>query len=237
MAIGYRSSASDGGTATNVALTKPTGTAAGDVLVACFTVITTNAITPPAGWSTADSWTPLDFMRQAIFYRVCGDSEPASYTFSWGASAAYVCGVSAYTGVDNTTPSDATASENADWSGTSLVGLSITTATDGAWLIWTMGSNTGGMSVTPPTGFDERWEEPWARTGEQCDDEQASAGASGNKTGSTSSSTWAVTMWALKPAGGGGSVAQVAGVAWASVGQIAGVAEASIAQIVGVTAN
>lgn len=97
----------------NVTVSKPTGVAAGDVLIAygCTTETTPYFDTTPSGWSviatSASGDTPGLFQARA-WYRVAGGSEPANYT--WGSSGASGAGapivvtVTAWRGVDNSTP-------------------------------------------------------------------------------------------------------------------------------------
>ncbi len=85
----------------SVAVTKPAGTVAGDVLVAGASSNDSGNISPPAGWTLLQSDQP----DAASWYKVAGGSEPASYTFTVAsASDTLVVSISAFTGGDTTTP-------------------------------------------------------------------------------------------------------------------------------------
>jgi len=67
---------------------------------------TPTTITPPADWLLRqDNYTTTSSgLRQAIYYKVAGAAEPASYTFTLSASAKANGGILMYTGVNNTDP-------------------------------------------------------------------------------------------------------------------------------------
>lgn len=89
---------------TSATATKPTGTASGDLLVGVFTSNSQDC-TPPAGWTEIlDS--VIDVFRCQVFYKVAGGSEPANYAFSVPAAAPLILTVSAFRGIDTTTPID-----------------------------------------------------------------------------------------------------------------------------------
>lgn len=196
---GNSATGSTGSGTTNV-IAIPADVESGDVLVAQVRGQVASGgftISPPDGsWATVGT-NYTDSHGMAMFVKVAGGSEPADYTFTYSVSVAQRGGgITAYAGVDNTTPQDVAASTNTGTS-TAPRGLSITTATDGAYLILGI-STAGAVTVTPPTGFDERF--VTGRTNYQ-DDEQATAGASGDKDASLSgSTTWLTVMGALRPA-------------------------------------
>jgi hypothetical protein len=108
------SNSSAGGS--NIAVTKPTGVASGDVLIAfgATTETTPYFDTVPSGWTQFESSATGDtpgLFRASAWYKVAGGSEPSSYT--WGSSGASGAGaplvvlIAAFRGVDNTTPIDA----------------------------------------------------------------------------------------------------------------------------------
>src|SRR5690242_21056605 len=68
-------------------IARPATTASGDVLVASLDARLdgTSAVTPPAGWNLIrrDASTPgYSALTQALYYKVAGSAEPATY--SWG---------------------------------------------------------------------------------------------------------------------------------------------------------
>lgn len=193
------SATTSGGSGTDVVVTKPTGVVAGDVMVAIVggqVASDTFTVSAPSGWvemEVGSSGTLVLYM----FLKVAGGSEPADYTFTYSVSVAQRrAGIQNYIHVDNTTPQDAAATGNTGPL-TTATGLSITTVTDNAWLVLGVATQAA-VTITPPTGFTERYVSGRANF---QDDEQTSAGASGNKDATLSSnSTWVTVMGALRPA-------------------------------------
>lgn len=88
---------------TSVTMTKPTGVASGDVLVA-FITANDQTVTAPSGFTsieTAQGGTGP--FRGSSFYKVAGGSEPADYSFSVPSDSPIVGSLSAYRGVDTDT--------------------------------------------------------------------------------------------------------------------------------------
>lgn len=108
MAIGIRTAqAANSGSAaaTTLTITKPTGTASGDVLVATIAVNggTGITITPPSGWTLYTRQNQTTSIGQGVYYLVAGASEPTNY--SWTVTSCFCSGaIQAYTGVDNANP-------------------------------------------------------------------------------------------------------------------------------------
>jgi hypothetical protein len=74
------------GTSTNTrTVTKPSQTSDGDTLLA-ITVGPPTSVTPPAGWVKIGGF--IDGDVQSDFFKRIASSEPADYTFTWGASSA-----------------------------------------------------------------------------------------------------------------------------------------------------
>jgi hypothetical protein len=87
MAI-FRSYATANGTSPSISVSLPSGTVAGDLLIALCNTITNSAsyasMTPPAGWSTLLNVQTANgghTLNSYVFYKVAGGSEPGSYTF------------------------------------------------------------------------------------------------------------------------------------------------------------
>lgn len=77
-------------TATSITVAKPSGTVAGDILVACIDIDIASGIraplvaNPPSGWSTvANSNSSSVAGVMHLFWKVAGASEPSSYTFEF----------------------------------------------------------------------------------------------------------------------------------------------------------
>lgn len=102
MALAYRSGSvqtagnSSGGALT---ITKPTGTASGDVLVAILYLESdTNTWTPPSGFTSAIAHDNTGAFQVQVFTKVAGGSEPANYTFTPGSSNWRIGLMAAYSG-------------------------------------------------------------------------------------------------------------------------------------------
>lgn len=69
----------------NVTFAKPTGVASGDFLVASVNFVDVWTLTPPTGWTLATSvLTQSGSLRNNLYWKVAGGSEPSSYVFSTG---------------------------------------------------------------------------------------------------------------------------------------------------------
>jgi len=105
------------GSASSIAITKPTGVASGDVLIAMIAVrggTGNGAITMPSGsWSLVERTDSVTAITLAVYSLVAGASEPASYTWSWSTGNQKSAGaIQAYRGVDTVTPIDAHAGQS-----------------------------------------------------------------------------------------------------------------------------
>ena len=194
---------------TTVTLTKPSGTAAGDVLVASFTADKNPTAATPSGWTPIVNTLNIGSgARVFAYYRVVGASDPGSYSWTLGTSAKWGGGVTAYKGVNNTTPLDSSVvtAANTSYTASSIAGPSVTTASNNAMLIGGVGFDSSTPGASAPTGWTERWESADGQIAEQADRVQATAGASGTATW-TFNTAKAVAVWrtALKPASGGSS--------------------------------
>lgn len=92
-----------------VTITKPMGTASGDVLVACITGTYYGGPTP-AGWTFAATHVNADAgfaLYMNVYYKIAGGAEPASYTFqfdaNWTGNMGQIVGIS---GAHPTAPLD-----------------------------------------------------------------------------------------------------------------------------------
>lgn len=199
------SSTTYSGTAAGSAtLSVPAGVAAGDVLVASIAGDLNATVTPPAGWTAIVSGLSVGSgSRLFSYYHVVGSGDPASYAWTFSKAVKWGGGITAYRGVDNAKPLDASVVTAVDtsWTKTSLTVGSVTTATNGAMLIGAIACDCASPVFTPPSGWTERWEAAGGQTAEHADMVQATAGASGTATW-TFSAVRAAAAWraALKPA-------------------------------------
>ena len=204
--IGFRAAANVAGATgqTSAVISKPTGTATDDVLIANLYLEQNtpySTITAPSGWTAlteVDNTAAAPDIRHLSYWKRATASEPANYTWSWTPSLWRSGAISAFSGVVNTgSPIDV---EGGGQSGTSASpqALSVTTSTANTMLyamflffnsavVWT---DAAGMSTA-------------VKADVILDDYaiQAAAGASGAKTaGANSADDWVAKMIALKPA-------------------------------------
>ncbi len=189
---------------TAVTLARPTGAVAGDVLVASITADANPSATAPAGWTTmVNGLSAGSGARVFAYYRVVAAGDAASYTWTLSSAVKWGAGITAYRGVDTTTPLASTVATATDssYNGVKLDLPSITTTAAKAMLIGGIGldSGTAGL-ISPPTN----WTQDWSVGGQAAAAAhtiQTTAGATGIAT-FTLSSARAIAGWrtALKPA-------------------------------------
>lgn len=193
--------ATDNNTVTSYVMTKPSGVVSGNLLVAALAVYdsTTVTITPPAGWSAAAPVarrTTGNVINIFTFYKIAGGSEPSTYTFTNSVSRYTVGVIARYTGANATTPIDTNTSGNSG-SGTTVTGTGITTTVANTRLICvTAGYNYGSST---PSGMTDR--AAFDGVNHFFDQVAASAGSTGNRTGTQGGSdSWVAVMFAIRPA-------------------------------------
>jgi hypothetical protein len=141
----------------SIAVGRPAGAAAGDVLIATVTASGGDAITAPAGW------TPVRFdrngtsLRQAIFWKGVGASnEPTAYSFGLSRNSSVAAVISAYRGVDRSNPIDIHGGRPNASSG-SITAPSVTTTAANPLLLGYFGvTSTASNGITPPEQMIER---------------------------------------------------------------------------------
>lgn len=113
MAVTWQSAQTATGSS-SLGITKPTGTVAGDLLIAHVTVIGNINVDPPSGWTNLG----VSDEQDAVYVKLAGSSEPSSYTFTSGGGPTTTHGViHRITGASATTVS-----------GTSIQGVNSTTS-------------------------------------------------------------------------------------------------------------
>ena len=193
----------------SVVMTVPTGTIAGDLLIGDVDAAGTSAITAPSGWTSIVAGAGTSTYSSA-YYRVAtaADAAGASYTWNLGSTRKAVGRIVDYVGVDTT--SIGAPAVNGAASGTTITFNSVTTSVANSMviLVATALNNSGAESLTPPGSATTRVNTATSGSGSQLrsysgEFVQATAGATGNKTGTISpSAPWATGMLALKPGTG-----------------------------------
>lgn len=202
--------------AQSLTATLPTGTASGDVLVAFLATSSTAATltVTSTGWTTLIA--PQEFAagRTLSAYLIVNTGSvtaPSMSTTSAASRQTWL--VQAYTGVNTTTPQDATAVyaySSITTNPNALVGPSITIATAGARLISLIGEDASTTTLTAPTS------PAMTLLGTNTSGTGRTAGFADyatTATGATGALTWATTgttdgggiTVALRPAAGGSS--------------------------------
>lgn len=149
MAIAFRAASTGGGSAlTSIDPGKPAGTVSTDVLVAVVCLDAATAVTWPSGWTALGGVTAGTLHGERAW--ALGSVASTNFTF---ASSIVEAQIRAYSGVDNTTPMDATSTSNSGTTG-APTSPSITTVTDNAMHVpsWCQDDNAS-LTGVPPTGY------------------------------------------------------------------------------------
>ena len=148
---------------TSLSVTLPT-LAAGDVV---YVFMFERGVSGPPDPSITSGYTPLynnagvgSTYRNACWRKVMGGTPDTTFDLSWGASVNAAAIAVCLRGVDNTTPEDATTTVSAytATSGAQPNSPSITTVTNNAWVISSVGFGFGDTAITPPSGYTIREE-------------------------------------------------------------------------------
>lgn len=187
---------------TTLTIAKPTGTVSGDVMIAEVVSRGGAAISAPEGWSEIRNTAVSGSDHMTTFARAAGASEPSSYTFSSTDAVGKAGGIVGWEGVDTTSPIEE--SSGATGTGTTMTAASVTTTASNSPVMMMVGV-LGAATTTPPVGFTESWDigsnGKYKASGESSYAIQASAGASGSKSAtlSTTGGGWEAQLIALRP--------------------------------------
>ena len=150
------SSASAGASTTTLTVPTPSGTAAGEVMVAGIAVRPSTAtITPPSGWTLVqrvDNTTP-NTSSLAFYTRVAVVGEPTSHDWTFSSSNGSAAGILTFQGVDTGQIIDVSGGQ-ATASSLSHTAPSVT-ATVAETMLVTLHAFTSSSDWTPPTGMTE----------------------------------------------------------------------------------
>lgn len=203
-AIAFRSKSTASINAKSLSISAPAGAVAGDVEIASIAVSNTNGISAPSGWTSIRNTTSSTNLDQAVYYHVVGASEPTSY--GWGATSKgnVVAGISDYTGVDNTSPVDASATASGTSGNAGASSVTTTHPLDFVAIAASFSSSTS-VSATADASTTERWNVAFGTIGgDEADSTAGAAGATATKTVTPSGSDdgWVAQTVALTPAAG-----------------------------------
>ncbi|TMC10751.1 MAG: hypothetical protein E6J41_07635, partial [Chloroflexi bacterium] len=169
-------------------VSKPSGTAAGDLLLATLEVDEDPAtVTGPAGWTriqdTLGAGGTGSAYHTQVWWKLAGASEPASYTWTVSGAPWVDIGLLAYTNVNQANPIDVSAGRDAGTTTTPTTPAVTTTAANdmvvALFVNFESGSWTAGSGMTRRYNFDSN---------EAQDALQATPGSTGTKTATNSSS-------------------------------------------------
>lgn len=186
------------GTATSLAVNRPTGLANGDVLITTCGTDTLTSLEPSGFTWIANAVTTAN-EDVTVAYKVVTNAagEPATYTWT-GLGGRSSIAMTAYRGVDNATPLDIAAVTN---TGTGSVSLSATTVTNGAMVYATAIGDWSTATMTVPAAMSEVFNlgNPGRRTA-GADLLKATAGGTGTQTFTGSAGlSMAGIVFALRP--------------------------------------
>ncbi len=202
------SSGSNNASATSIVLNRPAGTLAGDVMLASLDVRGTSTVTAPAGWTLIRTDTYTSSLRMHVYWRLATGSDPATWTWTFSGSRLAAGVIHAYSGVNATTPIDASGGQPAAAPSPTSTAPSITTTVANTMLV-AFYANLANTTWTPPAGFVERADligtSPSQFTSMMSADAlRPAVGATGTAVASaTMSSGNAAQLIALRPAAGG----------------------------------
>lgn len=199
---------------TSIAVDKPAGTVAGDVLVARIAMYdaATVTLTPPGGWSIEQTTASSALLKSWVLVHVVGSSEPASYTFTASSSKRSIGSVSAFSGADPLHPVDSAAGK-VNGNSATFTSPAISSTSGNDVFVWfgtqvAVGTACPGSSVTPPAGFTEHSDTCvagaylLAETASQQIGAASAQPANGSWAGSSGQAATNITqILALRPAG------------------------------------
>jgi hypothetical protein len=210
-----------------LSVNKPTGTVQNDVMIASVAIQPNTAtITPPPGWTPVRQLantvnaTPARYQTLAVYYKVAGASEPATYEWQYSGTA-QVVGIQAFSGVDTANPINVENGQS-NPAGPSHSTPSVTTTVAGTMLVASYGIEYDWVTLTVPTDMTQAFNHSGSCSGcavwyESLAASWAPQGAAG-ATGAKTATTWVgVTggtpasypsnahILALKPSAAGGS--------------------------------
>lgn len=177
-------------TTASLVVTKPSGTADGDLLFFALALASdTYTPTPPGGWT--EFYNNAANGQRLILYYKLASSEGASYTWGFSPTAILSCDMLAIQNIAQSSPLDVH-SEAAISSDTNFAATSVTTTAANDFLIGVYVS-TGSRTFTPPSGMTERADHGGGPSIEVTTELVAASGATGTRTAvaSATASGWA----------------------------------------------
>ena len=209
----FRADAEASGTGTSAVVTKPTGTADNDILVAIVSNRVGSDVSAPAGWThlVSQKATAVNIHYTCVYWKRAS-SEGADYTFTWASSGLYRATVSAYSGAITTgspfEDTDYTSNVNTTTThtlpamtsaGANRLAIGMTSAMDDA---------NSSISFTVPAGYTETQDSAGVIGHEGSYIAVAAAGAVASAAATSSTAGYGLSFHALlipSISGGGGT--------------------------------
>jgi hypothetical protein len=183
-----------------LSLSPPSGTQAGDVLVAQVTWYGTSTITAPSDWTPVRTDTSGDVVTSAVYWKVATAAEPAaSFARPSSSNGDMVGGIVAYSGVSRSAP--IAVAGGATGSGETATSPALTTTATGVVALHLLAK--GSAQFPTPTGTSGRWTLSSDSEGVTAADEPfAGPGAlpSRSSTSPGSTTAWIAQTVVLRPA-------------------------------------
>ncbi len=187
-----------------VTVNKPAGTTSGDLLIVglMFEKGSNATPTPPSGWTLIRRDNKYNYVGMATYYKVAGDSEPTSYTFTLSNGPKWSIGISRIEGADPNNPINAHGGAFGH-DDDDVKAPSITTNVYNA-LVMAFYTNKKDATWTPPSGTTEVYDRPNTQQGLTSNMMayyvQSSPGATGSKTAKPSRrEVWVAQQIAIRP--------------------------------------
>lgn len=171
-----------------ITLKRPAEAVAGQLLVAAISVRGKPMLTAPAGWSLVRIDSNKNTMRQAIYTRRAGSTEPSTYTWRFSSKQSAAGGILTFSGVDTVTAVDAQ-SGSVNGHSKSIQASGVSTSATSTKILGFYGI-ANASTIAPPPGMTERGEAAYAASGYKVTLEVA------EKSLATSGSTGALTATA-----------------------------------------
>jgi len=182
--ITFRSADSAGVASGDLTINKPTGTVQDDVMIASIGVRPETAtINAPTGWALVKRIdnTNTTANSLAVYYKVAGASEPASYTWTIPSHTGAAGGIQSFSGGNTTNPIDVEDGQTTAYGLSHATPSVVTTVTD--TMLVTSHTFSSPTTWTPPAHMTERFD---VLGGNQAIEGnyvlQAAAGPTGTKT-------------------------------------------------------
>ena len=208
----FRADAEASGTGTSAVVTKPTGTADNDILVAIVSNRVGSDVSAPAGWThlVSQKATAVNIHYTCVYWKRAS-SEGADYTFTWASSGLYRATVSAYSGAITTgspfEDTDYTSNVNTTTTHTLPAMTSAGANRLAIGMISAMDDANSSISFTVPAGYTETQDSAGVIGHEGSYIAVAAAGAVASAAATSSTAGYGLTFHALliPSVSGGGS--------------------------------